>query len=270
MTLFAPFTCLLPVCERDDPLAFNEAASSIFANTLQPQSVLLCVDGPLPEELRAMVNGWASKPTFHIVENAGARGLQHNLNNAAAHVETPWICRADADDVNLPSRFAIQFEWLMANPQIDVLGTAITEFFPDGTTRVKTSPANHAEIVAYAARRNPVNHMTAFVRSGLFRAVGGYPDISLREDYALWLTMLAAGAKFANLAEPLVNVRMGSNFYERRSGLRHIAAESQLASLKSRMEDIGPGIAMSTFLMRSAVLICGPSITRFVYERFLR
>jgi len=60
------------------------------------------------------------------------------------------------------------------------------------------------------------------------RAVGGYTDFALMEDYLLWAKMLVAGARVANVAEPLVRYRVGAGAYARRGGKAQLKAELAL------------------------------------------
>jgi hypothetical protein len=224
------FTCLLPVCAADDPAAFERAFASIAANGLPPTRIVICQDGPLPAALGEAV----ARAGAEICLNRGPRGLHHNLNHALEGVVTPWVCRADADDLNRPDRFARQVDFLRAHPDVDVLGGAIVEVSPDGRRRVKAMPQAHAEIVAHARWRNPVNHMTAFMRADAVRAQGGYPAIPRKEDYGLWLAMLSRGARFANLPRVLVEAHTGADFHVRRSGLDNFASEYALWRLRRR------------------------------------
>jgi hypothetical protein len=222
------FTCLLPVHAKDDAAGFCLAFASLRANTLQPNAILLCQDGLLPAELGDAV----ARTGVPIALNPGPKGLHHNLNNALARVDTPWLCRADADDVNLPDRFARQAAFLAAHPDVDVLGGAIAEVSPDGRRRVKSMPTSHAAIVRRAHWRNPINHMTAFIRTDALRAVGGYPTIPRKEDYGLWLAMLARGMRFANLPDVLVEAVVGADFHARRAGIANLATEHALYRLR--------------------------------------
>jgi hypothetical protein len=221
------FTCLLPVHAADDADAFSMAFASVTTNSLRPSAILLCQDGALPEALGAAV----ARTGAEVAVNPGPKGLHHNLNNALARVETPWVCRADADDLNLPDRFDRQTAFLAAHIDVDVLGGAIAEVFPDGRRRVKPMPLTHDAIARRARWRNPVNHMTAFMKTEAVTAAGGYPDIPRKEDYGLWLAILARRGRFANLPDVLVEARVGSDFHARRSGFENFATERALYRL---------------------------------------
>lgn len=263
------FTCLLPVHGLDDPGCFAAALASVAQGTVAPSEILLCQDGPLPTALAAAVEAGAARFGARVVRNSGPKGLHHNLNHAAAAVGTPWMCRADADDINLPGRFAAQLAFLRAHPEVDVLGGAILEFWPDGRTREKALPTTHDGILRWARFRSPINHMTAFFRTRVFRDVGGYPDIPRKEDYGLWVRMIEGGYRFANLKQPLVRARLGADFYARRSGFDNIASEWALFRLKRRVTGIGGAVAALALVARCLALTAeGPA--RLVYETVLR
>jgi hypothetical protein len=58
--------------------------------------------------------------------------------------------------------------------------------------------------------------------------VGNYLDWYCNEDYYLWIRMVEAGLKFANLPETLVNVRVGKEMYARRGGWKYFKSEANL------------------------------------------
>jgi hypothetical protein len=254
------FTCLLPVHAGDDAALFSQAFASVAANGLPPTAILVCQDGPLPPTLaRAVADAGAE-----IVLNPGPKGLHHNLNHALTRVTTPWLCRADADDLNLPDRFERQAAFLADRPNVSVLGGAIAEIGPDGARHLKTMPLTHAAIARRAHWRNPINHMTAFMRAQAVRACGGYPAIDRKEDYGLWLAMLARGARLANLPDVLVEARVGAAFHARRAGLHNLASEYALYRLRHET----PGAAL-VHLAR-AIALSSPTIARGAYLGVLR
>ena len=263
------FTCLLPVHGGDDPAHFTLALESVVSGVLSPDEIFICQDGELPRPLARAVAQGVVACSARLIRNPGAMGLHHNLNHAAKEVTTPWLCRADADDINLPNRFAAQVAYLSKHPQIDVLGGAIEEFWPDGKSRIKSLPLRHEALFKYARFRCPINHMTAFVRTRLFIAAGGYPDFTRKEDYGLWIRLLARRAKFAPLAEVLVRARLGEDFYARRAGLVNIVTEWRLLRLKRQAPGMSGPLAWLVFIARSATLaLQGPA--RLVYVLALR
>lgn len=254
------FTCVVPVWEGDDPNAFTAAMESLAASTIAPNAIVVAQDGPLPAPLLAAVERATATCEAQRVVNAGPSGLQHNLNNAMTAVETAYVARFDADDLNLPDRFAAQVAFAGAHPEVAAFGGAIREFAPDGRTRFRTTPTTHEAILRLAVWRNPINHMTAFFRRDAFLAAGGYPDISRKEDYGLWLAMLARGARLANLPQVLVHARLGEDFHRRRAGLGNFASERALHRLKRAVPGLDPSASALALVARSVALaLPGPA-----------
>jgi len=163
----------------------------------------------------------------------------------------------------------LQTRFLEQNPEITVLGGGILEFWPDGRQREKRMPLTHDEIVRRAQWRNPINHMTAFMKLDAVVACGGYPNLTQKEDYGLWLTMIGAGYLFANLATPLVRARLGDDFHDRRAGRRNLASELGIYRIKRGIPRIGHARAWIAMVTRAAILTGGGPAT-LVYERILR
>ncbi len=263
------FTCLLPVYAGDDAGLFLQAAQSVEASTRRPDEILICQDGVLPGPLATAVESMSRTGRFRVVVNPGPRGLHHNLNHAATAVRTPWIARMDADDINLPDRFAAQAAFLASRPEVDVLGGAIEEFSPEGRLTRRTAPLDHRSIVRRARWRSPMNHMTVVMRLETFLSAGGYPDIRQKEDYALWLELIGRGAVFANLPQDLVRVRLGRDFARRRAGLRNLASEYRLYEIKRRLPgEIGVVGALAFGLRAMALSSEGPAA--LLYRHVLR
>ena len=172
----------------------------------------------------------------------------------------PWVARFDADDINLPDRVAAQVAFARSHPDVAAFGGAILEFRPDGRTRRRGTPTTHEAILRFAAWRNPINHMTAFFRRDAFLAAGGYPDSPLKEDYGLWLAMLARGERLANQSGVMVHARLGDDFHVRRAGLRNFASERALHRLKCGVPGLGLHASTLAFLARSTALaLPGPA-----------
>ena len=247
------FIVLLPVWRRDDPELLQLALNSIFENSLRPREVLLCQDGPIPASLEAVL----ARYPLHRHLNQGKPGLHHNLNVALPQIDAAWIARADADDINLPTRFSVQADRLRQSPKIDVLGSDIDEIWANGRVTRKTMPADHAAIARMARFRSPINHNTAFIRTTALKAVGGYPEIDRREDYALWMKMITQGYKFGNVPSPLVRMSLGEDFLWRRSA-GAVRAEMELGKLRTALPGVSPPIAMAVTAARTLTLATQP------------
>lgn len=265
------FTVLMAVCGKDNAELFAKAVASVYDNELKPDNMILVVDGPVPARLEHQIISTEQQHGTKVVRLDTTRGLAEALNAGLAHVTTEWVARADADDYNLPQRFRRISELLHAQTDLDLIGSAILEIERDGTPVARrVMPARHEEIIRFLARRNPFNHMTVAYRRSFVERCGGYPNVYLREDYALWVIMITSGARCANLSEVLVHANAGRGMYQRRGGWRYAKAERDLQALmvrlglKSRIRGALDGI------VRSSVFLAPVFLRRLIYELFLR
>lgn len=265
-------TVLMSVYFRDDPSLFARAVDSVFANTVQPDELVLVVDGPASGALADVIARTSVRERVRVLQLPRNVGLARALNHGLASVETEWIARADADDLNLPDRFERQARALADSAdRIDLMGGAILEVDRDGQPlAIRSGPLEHASIQQRLRTRNPFNHMTVVYRAGRVRDAGGYPDLHLKEDYGLWATLIARGARCRNIPEVLVHATTGRAMYRRRGGLRVARSEWDLQRHLRREEQTSAAAALAIGCARAASA-CVPSAARaFLYENFLR
>ncbi len=266
------FTVLMAVYQKDDVVLFERAVHSVYANTLTPDAFVLVVDGPVPQALDAAIRSLQACYAIEVLPLPANVGLARALNAGLKRVRTTWVARADADDYNVPDRFALQAAAVARSDDlVDIVGGAIQEVEPGGRAlAVRRTAERHAEIRRYAAYRSPFNHMTVAYRTELALRCGGYPDIHLKEDYALWAQMLASGARALNLPDVLVLATAGRDMYRRRGGRRYALAEITLqkhlvhVGLKSRP------MALIHGLGRASVFLLPAAVRGWIYEKVLR
>jgi len=223
-----PFSLLLATYGGDDPGFLREAfASTVQAQTRPPAEVVLVQDGPVPDELAATIadlERTSPVPVVHleIEENVG---LGPALDRGIAACSHEIIARMDADDVSDPERFEKQVPVIEAGA--DIVGSGLLEFGSSVEEVVgrRTPPTDPDEIRRVIRFRDPFNHPTVVYRRSAVLAAGGYTDMALMEDYLLFTRMVEAGARPANLAEPLVRYRVGAGAYARRGGRRLLRSE---------------------------------------------
>jgi len=267
------FSVLMSVYRNDPVPLFRNALQSIFDNTLQPYEVILVVDGPVGHGLNSVIDEFVSKYLYlKVVPLTSNVGLARALNRGLDFINTDWVARADSDDINELDRFQKQISFIKASEtDVDVLGGQIEEYDVDGRyISSRTLPCSHDDIVRFGKRRNPINHMSVFYRVDIVRAVGGYPPVHLKEDYALWATMLKAGAQFCNLPSVLVRATTGRDMYKRRGGLRYVVSEISLQRYLVKNGLKYPASAVFDLCLRSAIFLLPGWLRGFFYEKFLR
>ena len=266
---FNPFTVLIAVYKNDTPELFEKALSSVYANTLLPSQVLLIVDGPISESIITIINRYCVERGLMARYLDSNVGLAKALNIGLGYVKTEWVIRADSDDINLPNRFETLASYM--NENYDLLGSAIQEVDSFGVKLgLRAPPLSQSEIIKFARKRNPFNHMSVAFRVQFAINCGGYPDIFLKEDYGLWASMLNAGARVINLSEPLVLATAGDSMYKRRGGIKYVYAEIKLQKHLIRKGISTPFFALIYGLSRSAVYLIPNQVRGVIYRHLLR
>lgn len=225
------FSVLLPVYRADRPEFFARAVESVTVDQeRRPSELVIVCDGPIGPHLAAVVDraragsltGGVPVRVVTLLENVGLAGALEAGLAACAH---EIVARADADDVSLPRRFAVQVP--IVEDGVDLLSSAVAEFGSDESRRglVRSWPTEPDDIAALARFVDPFNHPSVVYRRSAVACAGGYEHVDRMEDYWLFVRMIAVGARVANVAEPLVLYRVGAGAYERRGGLRLLRSE---------------------------------------------
>jgi glycosyltransferase involved in cell wall biosynthesis len=260
----------MPVYAREDiNELFHMAVSSVFKNTLQPKAFVLVVDGPVSQGLKNQIIAFEINHQIKVIWLPKNVGIANALNIGLKKVQTEWVIRADADDYNLPNRFS-ELVKLMTN-DIDIVGSAIEEVDRDGVKiAIRSPPLKHNDIVNFARYRSPFNHMAVAYRTKIALMCGGYPNIFLKEDYALWALMFQNGARSANTPMILVKATAGRDMYKRRGGLRYAKSEIELQHhlVVCGVKGIIPAIFHG--FIRSIIFIIPQFIRGWIYVNFLR
>ena len=222
---------LMAVYKKDNPAFLRESLESIFAQTVEAAEVVLLEDGPLTDALYDVIKSYESRySTLKVVSYPENRGLGKTLNDGLLLCKYNLVARMDADDICKPNRLEVEYNWLKAHKDYDVIGSWVDEF-TGNKTRVKSIrkvPEAYDEIKNYAQYRCPINHPTAMYRKAAVLAVGGYLTEYFPEDYFLWLRMLKNGSKFYNIQESLLWFRYSEETVAKRGGWAYACDEVRI------------------------------------------
>lgn len=269
------FSVLMPVYFKEEPDYLDKSLNSILREqSIIPDEVVIVEDGPLTEELYRILQEYENEFTEIIkrvplaVNNGMGVAMQKGIENS----KFDWIARMDSDDIAVFDRFETQLNFILRNPQVNVLGGSIEEFdtVVGDLKRARKLPEFHNQIISMMKRRNPINHMTVFFNKKVAIDAGGYWNRRYFEDYNLWYDMSKVGAIFHNLPEILVYARVGNSMIARRSGLSYFKLEKVL--LKKFLNDRFISIFQYIWLYIAKYLLRilpHPALS-FFYKIFLR
>jgi glycosyltransferase involved in cell wall biosynthesis len=266
------FSLLLPVYGRDDPAHLERAfVSAVQEQTRRPDEVVLVRDGPVPDALAATLARLAadSPVPVRLVELPENRGLAPALTAGLAACSNDVIARMDADDIALPERFERQLA--VIDEGYDLVGSGLLEFADDEAHTIgrRTPPVGEERIRRYARFHQPFNHPTVVFRRQAVARAGGYLAVGLMEDYWLFVRMLTAGARVANIPEPLLKYRVGAGAYRRRGGVAQLRSEVRLQRLMRAIGFTSPLQAARNVLVRGGYRLLPEAVRKVSYRGLL-
>lgn len=267
------FSVLMAVYRGDDAGFLRRALQSVTVDQeLKPDQIVIVRDGPVPQDLARILSqadGITDGIPVDVIplrENGGlARALQEGLK----HCRHDIVARADADDICLPHRFAIQIPLMK---DLDLLGAGIAEFHTDEDAPglVRRLPASAAEIERVLPLRDPFNHPSVVFRASAVEAAGGYDDLTKMEDYWLFARMVHGGARVANVPDVLVLYRVGAGAYSRRGGWDMVKAEMNLQRAMLSAGITSPLQAMRNLVVRGGYRLIPPGIKKVMYRTAMK
>lgn len=270
-----PFSVAMSVYKNDSPIFLDRALESITRKqTVLPDEIVLLVDGPVPEQVNAVIEKYLSEyKRFKIIRLIENKGLGNALKIAVENSSNELIARMDSDDVSLEDRFEQQLEFFKQNQNVDIVGGDITEFIEDESNIVgkRTLPKQDKEIKKYMKTRCAMNHVSVMYKKSALLRVGNYQDWTWNEDYYLWIRMLQSHCIFANTGTILVNVRVGEDMYRRRGGWKYFKSEAKLQRYMRKNKIIGLGTYVMNVIKRFIVQVLLPNKLRgWVFKKFAR
>ncbi|MEG1954938.1 MAG: glycosyltransferase [Mucinivorans sp.] len=267
------FSVLLSVYSRERAEYMREALRSVFQQTSPPDEVILVKDGPLNEELDAVVDEFSRHyPMFKVVPLPYNVGLGMALNEGLKHCSYELVARMDTDDICVSNRFELQLNAFAQHSDASIIGGWIDEFSTDPTIieGSRKLPLTPDQLAIFAKSKNPMNHMTVMFDKRAVIDAEGYQPFYLLEDYWLWGRMLSRGAKFYNIGQTLVLVRGGISMTARRGGWKYAKSEIRLQRQFLRLGFIGYITFVKNVTIRTTVRIMPNKLRTFVYKNFLR
>lgn len=262
-------------CYKNDNAEFiNQAINSIIHQTVQPNEIIIVVDGVVGDEIDSVLRSFEDKfdfiKVFRQEKNVGlGLALQFGLTKCSFGL----IARMDSDDIAVSDRFEKQLKMFEMDSQLDIVSGDIYEFIesPEDIVSKRCLPSQNQDIKEYMKTRCAINHMAVMMKKQAVLSAGNYQDWHYNEDYYLWIRMLINGAKFANIAENLVFVRVGKDMFKRRGGKKYYKSEKKLQKFMLDNGVIDKKTFLLNVLKRYVVQVLMPNNLRsWVFKKFAR
>ena len=204
------FSVLMSLYYKENPHYLDLSLNSIFIQTVQPDQVVLILDGPISEELQMVIKKYIIQyPSLEVYPQEVNRGLSTALNVGLEKCRNETVFRMDTDDVCYSNRFERVLKEYADNPELEIVGSFSTMIDEDGAEiKGMTVPTSQQDIYRNVWTCPFIHPTVSFKKSSLMR-VGSYnPNSGPRQDdYELWFRCVENGLKCKNIDEPLLYYR---------------------------------------------------------------
>ncbi len=225
---------LLPF--RNCESTLNECLASIQVQSLNNFELIAVNDHSSDQSVATIQKFARNDPRIQILDNPGS-GLVAALNHGLQQSSSSLIARMDGDDIMLPQRLQLQYEFMLQHQEITVLGTFATlfpqEIIQDGFReymRWQNSCLTPQDIADEIYIESPLVHPSVMFRRNTVIQLGGYRDGLFPEDYDLWLRIHHAGMQMSKLPQMLLEWR---DYPERTSRVDQRCSRQAFDSLRA-------------------------------------
>lgn len=268
------YSVLMSVYCKEKPEYLKAAIESMLNQTVPTNDFVIVCDGPLTFELDSVIEDICIQypAIFQVSRLKENCGLGNALNAGLRLCRNELVARMDSDDISRPNRCELQLKKFKEKPELALCSGDIAEFISNinEIKSIRHVPSDYMEILSFARRRNPMNHMAVMFKKSVVDDVGGYIEIKYAEDYYLWVRMLKKGYKATNIEQILVNVRIGNGMYKRRGGIKYVKS---ICILQKKMLELH-FISLFEFGFNCLIRIGGSIIPerfrRYLYIKGLR
>lgn len=176
-----PVSIIMPVYNAGDFL--RPAIESILAQTLSAFELIIINDGSV-DESESIIQSFSDQRIL-CIHHENNKGLVAALNTGLAAASGKYIARMDQDDIALPGRMMMQYEFMEQHSKCVLLGTQVQVL---GGTKVSNMYCNSDELKTSLLFGTSFAHPTVMIRTSALIEYGLTYEEQYQhaEDYGLW------------------------------------------------------------------------------------
>lgn len=208
---------IMGIYNQQNKEQLQAAVRSVLMQTFRQFEFIIYNDGSdeaVSDELR-MLSGMDERIRF--IDNPVNHGLAYSLNSCIDVARGEYIARMDGDDICMPERLRVQYEYLERHPETAFVGCNAGLLDDSGTWGVRRMPEHPA--AKDFLRYSPFIHPTVMIRKRVLQDAQGYRATkeTLRcEDYELFMRLWRLGYTGCNLQQELFLYREDRASYQKR------------------------------------------------------
>lgn len=187
----------------------QQSINSVLTQSFSDFELIIVNDGSI-DNTTTIVESFNDN-RIRLVHNDGNKGLIYTRNRLLTLAQGEYIAILDGDDIAYQDRLKLQYNFLLANPEVVLCGghAAIINEHGNKTGDKLRVPVNNT-VDLFMLFGNPFVNSTTMFKTSVFTELNGYQNYTISEDFDLFIRM-AEKYKVANLDETLVDYRVHSN-----------------------------------------------------------
>ena len=267
------YSILQSVYRSDNADYLRLSIESMLSQTLRSNDYVIVEDGPLPEELEAVVvffeQSYLEVSVVRLEKNVG---LGKALNAGLAECKNELVARMDSDDISVPERCERLVSCFQADPELDIVGSHVREFVrtPDNVVGERRVPIDDKSIHEYLRRRDPFNHPAVMFRKSKVLACGSYGDYRKNQDTDLWFKLMSHGCKGANVDDYLLLFRFDDGTYRKRKSWTNTKTLLDIRWKAFKDGQCSFWDFVFVAVAQTAIYLMPTGLQRFIYKHILR
>ncbi|MBS1638322.1 MAG: glycosyltransferase [Bacteroidetes bacterium] len=195
---------IMPVYNGEKYL--REAIDSVLNQTFKTFEFIIVNDGST-DATESIITSYTD-PRIRLINQANG-GVARALNTGLRYATASYVVRFDADDVCMPHRFQVQYQYMQEHPDCMIVGSDANYMNEQGEFLFRYR--NEAYTDEAIKRKTPFScpfiHSSVMYKKAPVLAAGAYNEHAHNfEDHLLWVNLLKQGTAF-NLSEVLLHVR---------------------------------------------------------------
>lgn len=209
----------------------HEAIDSILNQTCTNFELIILNDGSTDRTEEIILS--YSDPRIRYIKNEQNLKLIKTLNKGIELARGKYIARMDADDISLPDRFQVEYDFMERNPDISVCSSKIYHLLSSNKiVKGHYYPCESPVACCFCSIfRTPLSHPASFFRAEVLRKYGyDTSDDALHiEAFVLWGNLALANEKMAVINDRLLYYR------DNDQSICHSYSDLQIANHKKRV-----------------------------------
>ena len=207
MNIAPKISLIMSVYNGEDYLA--ETVESVLCQTFTEWEFIIINDCSTDNTSKILAEYASKDARVKVHTNKTNLRLPSSLNKALSLAEGKYIARMDADDICMPDRLQKQYDFMEANPNVDLSScrflTLKNGVYSSGGCGGK---GDNESIKALLLVTNPILHPGIIAKADAIKELGYDKNFTCTEDMELWTRFALSDKRIEILSEYLMIYRL--------------------------------------------------------------